>query len=101
MALVEMTKDDDYSQLLNPDTVLCFDLKDSTIKSLEKFDEAGYTDSISTDRLFLTKENNPDFAWLTWFWVWFPFWLPLAIDLALLIIIVPICFILALKDADY
>jgi hypothetical protein len=42
--------------------VLCFDLKDSTIKSLEKFDEAGYTDSISTDRLFLTKENNPDFA---------------------------------------
>ena len=24
-ALVEMTKDDDYSQLLNPDTVLCFD----------------------------------------------------------------------------
>ena len=57
-----MTKDDDYSQLLNPDTVLCFDLKDSTMKSLERFDEAGYTDSICTDRLFLTKENNPDFA---------------------------------------
>lgn len=51
--------------------------------------------------LKLCNQNNPDFAWLTWFWVWFPFWLPLAIDLALLIIIVPICFILALKDADY
>ena len=62
LALVEMTKDDDYSLLLNPDTVLCFDLKDSTMKSLERFDEAGYTDSISTERLFLTKENNPDFA---------------------------------------
>ena len=62
VALVEMTKDDDYSQLLNPDTVLCFDLKDSTMKSLEKFDEAGYVDTLSTDRLFLTKENNPDFA---------------------------------------
>ena len=62
MALVEMTKDDDYSQLLNPDTVLCFDLRDSTMKSLERFDEVGYLDYISTDRLFLTKENNPDFA---------------------------------------
>lgn len=61
-ALVEMTKDDDYSQLLNPDTVLCFDLKDSTMRALEKFDEVGYIDSISTDRLFLTKEDNPDFA---------------------------------------
>ena len=61
-ALVEMTKDDDYSQLLNPDTVLCFDLRDSTMKSLERFDEVGYLDYISTDRLFLTKENNPDFA---------------------------------------
>ena len=62
LALVELTKDDDYSQLLNPDTVLCFDLRDATMKSLEKFDEAGYLDYISTDRLFLTKENNPDFA---------------------------------------
>ena len=61
-ALVEMTKDDDYSQLLNPDTVLTFDLKDSTMKMLENFDEAGYDEYISTDRLFLTKENNPDFA---------------------------------------
>ena len=62
LALVEMTKNDDYSQLLNPDTVLCFDLKDSTMKSLERFDEAGYLEYISTDRLFLSKENNPDFA---------------------------------------
>lgn len=62
IALVEMTKDDDYSQLLNPDTILSFDLKDSTMKMLERFDEAGYTEYISTDRLFLTKVDNPDFA---------------------------------------
>ena len=24
--------------------------------------------------LKLCNQNNPDFAWLTWFWVWFPFW---------------------------
>ena len=29
--------------------------------------------------LKLCNENNPDFTWLTWFWVWFPLWLPLAI----------------------
>ncbi len=62
VALVELTKDDDYSQLLKPDTILCFDLKDSTMKSLERFDEDGYLDYVSTERLFLTKENNPDFA---------------------------------------
>lgn len=62
VALVELTKNDDYSQLLNPDTILSFDLKDSTMKSLERFDEDGYLDYISTDNLFLTRENNPDFA---------------------------------------
>ena len=62
MALVEMTKDDDYVQYLNTDLGLSFDLRDATMKSLERFDEAGYDDYISTDRLFLTKENNPDFA---------------------------------------
>lgn len=29
--------------------------------------------------LKLSNQNNPDFDWLTWFWVWFPFWLPWAI----------------------
>ncbi len=62
IALVEMTKDDDYVQYLNTDLGLSFDLRDATMKSLERFDEAGYDDYISTDRLFLTKENNPDFA---------------------------------------
>ena len=36
--------------------------------------------------LKLCNLNNPDFEWLTWFWVWFPFWLPLAIDAGLLVI---------------
>jgi hypothetical protein len=62
MALVEMTKDDDYSQLLNPDTVLCFDLKDSTMKLLETFDDSCYPDTLKTERLYLIKEENPDFA---------------------------------------
>ncbi len=62
VALVEMTKDDNYVQYLNTDLGLSFDLRDATMRSLERFDEAGYDDYISTDRLFLTKENNPDFA---------------------------------------
>jgi hypothetical protein len=62
VALVELTKNDDYSSLLNPDMKLSFDLRDSTMKMLERFDEDCYYDYISTDRLFLTKENNPDFA---------------------------------------
>ena len=40
--------------------------------------------------LKLCNQGNPDFAWLTWFWVWFPFWLPWAIDLAFGIILIPI-----------
>lgn len=30
--------------------------------------------------LKLCNQGNPDFEWLTWFWVWFPFWLPIAIE---------------------
>ena len=30
--------------------------------------------------LKLCNLDNPDFAWLTWFWVWFPFWFPIALD---------------------
>ncbi len=62
VALVELTKNDDYSSLLNPDMKLSFDLRDSTMKMLERFDEDCYYDYISTDRLFLSKELNPDFA---------------------------------------
>lgn len=62
VALVELTKSDDYSTLLNPDMKLCFDLRDSTIVSLENFDEERYHDSIITDTLFLKKMVNPDFA---------------------------------------
>ncbi len=62
VALTELTKNDDYSVLLHPDQQLRFDLRDSTIKALERFDEDGYYDYISTDRLFLSKEVNPDFA---------------------------------------
>ncbi len=61
-ALVTLAKDDDYGDLLSPSNLLCFDLKDSTMKSLERFEEACYAEYISTDSLFLTKENNPDFA---------------------------------------
>ena len=47
--------------------------------------------------LKLCNQNNPDFAWLTWFWVWFPFWLPIAIDL----LFGTILFIVLLKiDSD-
>ncbi len=62
IALVTLAKDDDYSDLLSPSNLLCFDLKDSTMKSLERFEEACYAEYISTDSLFLTRENNPDFA---------------------------------------
>lgn len=27
--------------------------------------------------------NNPNYEWLTWFWVWFPLWIPWAIYLAI------------------
>ena len=40
--------------------------------------------------LKLCNQGNPDFEWLTWFWVWFPFWLPWAIDAAIAIILIPI-----------
>ena len=36
--------------------------------------------------LKLCNMNNPDFEWLTWFWVWFPLWFPIALTFALAII---------------
>ncbi len=62
IALTTLSKDDDYSTVLNPDDRLCFDLKDSTLAKLEMFDDTGYPNVIKTDRLYLQKEDNPDFA---------------------------------------
>ena len=47
--------------------------------------------------LKLCNMNNPDFAWLTWFWVWFPFWLPLAID-GFFIILYFVCLLIINKS---
>ena len=30
--------------------------------------------------LKLCNQSNPDFEWLTWFWVWFPLWAPMVLD---------------------
>ena len=59
--LVKLTKNDDYSSLLNQKHVH-FDLKDSTIATLEHFDDSCYPEVLLTDRLRLIKKNNPDFA---------------------------------------
>ena len=62
-ALCELTKDDDYSAILrNKSPKMKFDLKDSTMKLLESFDEGCYTESLKTERLQLIKVQNPDFA---------------------------------------
>ena len=61
--LVDLTKDDDYSAVINAASPqMSFELKDSTMKLLESFDEDCYTDTIKTERLYLIKEENPDFA---------------------------------------
>lgn len=60
VALTELTKFDDYSDILKSD--LKFDLKDSTMELLENFDDECYLDCLKTDRLYLKKEHNPDFA---------------------------------------
>lgn len=60
--LAEMTKDDDYSSIFENEIPLNFNLKDSTINTLENFDEVCYVEAIKTDRLYLEKIDNPDFA---------------------------------------
>lgn len=62
IALVELTKNDDYKSVLTSDLKLEFDLKDATMRMLENFDEDCYLDYLHTDRLYLRKEHNPDFA---------------------------------------
>ena len=61
--LCELTIDDDYGNIIkvaNPK--MKFDLKDSTMKLLETFDDTCYSETIRTERLYLIKEANPDFA---------------------------------------
>lgn len=62
IALQELTKDDDYSSVLNMELPFNFGLRDATVAMLEKFDETCYTNYVNTERLYLRKENNPDFA---------------------------------------
>lgn len=49
--------------------------------------------------LKLCNMDNPDFAWLTWFWVWFPFWLPFAIG-GLFLILACICALIVAGASD-
>ena len=60
--LVELTKDDDYSIVLKDNYNIKFDFKDTTMRMLENFDDAGYIESIQTERLYLRKEATADFA---------------------------------------
>ncbi len=61
LALVELTKHDDYSSVLGDTFKIGFNLKDSTMEKLENFDTECYKD-LKTDRLFLKREKTPDFA---------------------------------------
>jgi hypothetical protein len=61
-ALVTLSKEDDYSDIFEKSMKFKFSLKDSTLSSLERFDESCYLDSFKTERLFLVKANNSDFA---------------------------------------
>ena len=52
--------------------------------------------------LKLCNMNNPDFEWLTWFWVWFPLWAPIALSLVLVLIafmIATVIFLVQNRDA--
>ena len=62
MMLVELTKNDDYSEVLTDDFNICLNFKDSTMRMLENFDDSCYVDTINTDRLYLKKEETTDFA---------------------------------------
>ena len=50
--------------------------------------------------LKLCNQGNPNFDWLTWFWVWFPLWIPWAIDGAILLIALPVIIIYFRKSND-
>ena len=60
--LVELTKNDDYSIVLNDNYNIEFNFKDTTMHMLENFDDSSYAESIQTERLYLRKESTADFA---------------------------------------
>ncbi len=62
MALVDLTKNDDYSIIFNDAFNIAFDFKDSSMRKLEAFDVSQFPGSIKTDNLFLRKEDTADFA---------------------------------------
>ena len=62
MVLVELTKDDDYSVVLNDDYDITFNFKDTTMRKLENFDISQFPESIKTERLYFRKEDTADFA---------------------------------------
>lgn len=62
LVLEEMTKEDDYSIVLNDDYNIAFNFKDSTMKMLESFDDSEYISNIKSERLYLKKEQTADFA---------------------------------------
>lgn len=62
MVLVEMTKNDDYSDIFLQDLTLQFDIYDTTMGLLVDFKDEDYPECIRTNRLYLRKIDNPDFA---------------------------------------
>lgn len=61
--LGELTKGDDYRSIIKvASPKMNFELKDSTMKLLETFDDSCYPDTLKTERLYLIKEENSDFA---------------------------------------
>lgn len=62
--LMELTKKDDYSiveKMVIP-TDISFNIKDSTLKKLENFDETCYVGCIKTEHLYMEKKDVADFA---------------------------------------
>lgn len=55
--LSRLTVNDDYSCVINPSIPIKVDLKDSTIETMEHFNETCYPDAIETERLYLHKES--------------------------------------------
>jgi len=62
LILMELTRKDNYEHELKTGVPITFDIKDSTMRRLENFDEVCYVDCIKTDRLYLEKKDTADFA---------------------------------------
>ena len=60
--LVNLTKDDDYSNIKDHFIPAELSLQDSTLLDLTKFNDSGFAESINSDRLYLEKGVTPDFA---------------------------------------